>query len=226
MVFHDPELLTQALVHPSYVNEHPEAGVQSNQRLEFLGDAVVDLVVAEEVCQRFPSAAEGQLTVLRAAVVSDECAARVGERLGLGRLLLLGQGEEATGGRARSSNLADVFEALVGALFVDQGYDAARRVLLGLLAEELRALSLDRALDSKSQLQEMAQRRSQQLVYRIVREEGPEHQKQFEVEALFGGEVVGTGRGRRKAEAEREAAEQAMATLRKRGEPGQTAHDE
>ena len=214
--FRDKGLLGLALVHPSYVNEHPDAVAGSNQRLEFLGDAVVDTVVAEEVYRRFPSAAEGQLTMLRAAVVRDESMGQMGRRLGLGELLLLGQGEEATGGRGRNSNLADAFEAVVGALFLDQGYEAAKDAVLRLLGDEISAFSeAGVSTDVKSQLQAMAQQQGKPApTYRVVKETGPEHAKEFEVEVVLEGDVVGTGRGRRKAEAEREAAAQAVAAFR------------
>lgn len=214
--FRDKGLLSLALVHPSYVNEHPDAVAGSNQRLEFLGDAVVDTVVAEEVYRRFPSAPEGQLTVLRAAVVRDESMGQMGRRLGLGELLLLGQGEEATGGRERISNLADAFEAVVGALFLDRGYEAAKGAVLKLLADEMTTLSEGKVLtDAKSELQELAQQQGKSApTYRVVKESGPEHAKEFEVEVVLEGDVVGTGRGRRKAEAEREAAARAVAAFR------------
>ena len=121
VAFHDTSLLELALVHSSYLNEHRDAMLESNERLEFLGDAVVDVLVGEEVYRRFSSATEGQLTVLRAMVVRDESLARVASRLGVGPLLLLGQGEEATGGRTRPSNLAAALEAIVGAMFLDRG---------------------------------------------------------------------------------------------------------
>lgn len=213
--FHDRRLLALALVHPSYVNEHPDEVFGSNQRLEFLGDAVVDAVIAEEVFRRFPDAAEGQLTVLRAAVVRDQAMARSGGRLGLGELLLLGQGEEATGGRQRASNLADALEAVVGALFLDQGYEAAKTAVLALLMEELNGLAEGATdADAKSRLQEWAQQQGKAgPQYRVASESGPEHEKVFEVVVVVDGVVMGVGRGRRKAEAEREAAAQAVAAL-------------
>jgi ribonuclease-3 len=222
VAFQEPSLLMLALVHPSYVNEHPEAAC-SNQRLEFLGDAVVDAIVAEEVYRRFPEAPEGQLTPLRAAVVRDDAVARAGRRLGLGALMQLGQGEEATGGRERPSNLAAAFEAMVGAVFLDQGFNVARRVTRGLLEEELKALSEGRAVsDPKSQLQEYAQQRGKPPpMYRVVQERGPEHAKEFDIEVALEGVVLGMGRGRRKAEAEREAAAQAMAALEASGAPAE-----
>jgi len=220
--FRDRELLALALVHPSYVNEHLGQVSGSNQRLEFLGDAVVDAVIAEEVYLRFPAAAEGQLTVLRAAVVRDEGVGRAGRRLGLGELLLLGLGEESTGGRQRASNMADAFEAVVGAMFLDQGYDVSKRVVLALLAEELNELTEGRSQpDAKSRLQEWAQQEGKASpLYRVAGEHGPDHEKVFEVEVVVGGVVLGVGRGRRKAEAEREAAAQAVETLGRRDHEG------
>ncbi|MSP79322.1 MAG: ribonuclease III [Dehalococcoidia bacterium] len=215
ITFQDKRLLALALVHGSYVNEHPNEGIESNERLEFLGDAVLDVIVGEAVYRWFPAAPEGQLTVLRAAVVRDECLARVSSKLGVGALLMFGQGEEATGGRARPSNLAAALEALIGAAFLDQGYAVARKMVLHLLADEMSMLSAERVpVDAKSQLQGLAQQQGRPgPVYRVVHEQGPEHAKEFEVEVVVDGEVLGTGRGRRKAEAEREAAVQAIAAL-------------
>ncbi|MSP79440.1 MAG: ribonuclease III [Dehalococcoidia bacterium] len=215
LTFRDKSLLALALVHGSYVNEHPTDGAESNERLEFLGDAVLDVIVGEAVYRRFPSAPEGQLTVMRAAVVRDECLARVAANLNIGALLMFGQGEEATGGRSRPSNLAAALESLIGAAFLDQGYDAARKMVLHLLAEEMSKLTTDHMPgDPKSELQGLTQQQGKPgPVYRLVREFGPEHAKEFEVQVIVGGEVLGAGHGHRKAEAEREAAQQAIAAL-------------
>ena len=215
ITFRQKALLQLALVHGSYVNEHADATPESNERLEFLGDAVLDMLVGEEVYKKFPDAPEGELTVLRAQVVKDESLAHVASRIGVGTLLLLGQGEEATGGRTRPSNLAAAIEALIAAAFLDQGYEAAKKMTLHLLSEDLAKLSDQHVpTDPKSVLQGLAQQQGHQApLYRLVREFGPDHAKEFEVEVLVDGVALGSGRGRRKSEAEREAAAQALSKL-------------
>jgi ribonuclease-3 len=214
--FGDRSLLRQALVHSSYVNEHPEAAIGSNQRLEFLGDALLDFVVAEEVYRRYAQMSEGELTALRAALVCGDTLARIAISLDLGRYLVLGLGEESSGGRSRPSNLAAAFEALVGAILLDQGYGAARQfVLCTLEREESRLSQVGVPKDPKSQLQELVQGQGRPSpVYRLAGELGPDHAKQFVVDVLVGEETLGTGIGPRKSEAERQAAQQALLRLR------------
>ncbi|MBI4234457.1 MAG: ribonuclease III [Chloroflexi bacterium] len=216
LLFRDRRLLRCALVHSSYVNEHPELAEGSNERLEFLGDALLDFVVAEELFRRYPEKPEGELTALRAALVCGESLARVGDALKLGDFLCLGQGEEASGGRSRPSNLAAALESVVGAILLDQGVGAARDFVLRVLGGELERLPLLGApKDPKSLLQELVQSRGQPSpMYRMVGEEGPDHAKQFVMEAVVEGEILGRGRGRRKAEAERAAAQAALEHLR------------
>lgn len=208
-----PELFLQALTHPSYSNEHPQE--MHNQRLEFLGDAALGLVVAEELYRRFPDKAEGELTRMRAALVCTPTLARVARRLGLGQLMRLGQGEEASGGRERSSLLADAMEAVIGALMLEGGLEAVRDFVLHHLAQELEQAATGSLVeDFKTFLQEEGQRRFRaDPVYRVVSEEGPDHNKSFTVEVLVKGRVMGTGTGRSKKEAEQAAAEQAVARL-------------
>jgi ribonuclease-3 len=214
--FRDRELLRLALTHSSFVNEHPEEGGGSNERLEFLGDAVLDFVVAEELYQRFPERTEGELTALRAALVSGQALAPIGLALELGDYLSLGQGEEASGGRTRASTLAAALEALVGAVLLDLGYPAARGLILRLLKEGLEDLARAGVpKDPKSLLQELVQGQGKPPpVYQTVDEQGPDHAKQFVVEALVEGQVVGRGSGPRKVEAERAAALAALDSLR------------
>lgn len=213
----NPALYRQALTHSSYLRERPEAGPGS-ERLEFLGDAVLQLVVSEYLYKRFRALTEGELSRARAAVVSSSALARVGARLGLGDLLLLGRGEEAAGGRERPSLLEDAVEALIGAVYLDGGYRQARRVVLQLLRDELAAAAAEGwRKDWKSALQEMAQRRGQLPTYVLVGTAGPDHAREFEVAVLVGGREVGRGRGRSKKEAEMEAAREAFARL---GEAG------
>jgi ribonuclease-3 len=213
--FGRPELLAQAMVHRSYVNEAPDRSIQSNERLEFLGDAVLGCVIARWLYDRYPHLDEGRLTELRAYLVKGETLARVAERLGLGRFLLLGRGEDATGGRTRPLNLARTFEAVVGAMYLDAGFARTERWLLRVMRPELEGLGRgDLPTDAKSRLQH----RVQLLFgvapqYRIVEAVGPDHAKMFTVEAVVGGKVLGSGRGRSKRLAERQAAEEALARL-------------
>lgn len=210
--FQDPELLTQSLVHISYVNEQTEPAPVSNERLEFLGDAFLGYVVAAELFRRHPDMPEGRLTAARASLVNRDALARVAGRLALGDFLLLGQGEENTGGRERPSNLADAVEALVGAVLLDRGADDARELVLRLMAPGLDRLAREGVIpDAKSKIQELLQRcGGMRPTYRVVREAGPDHAKHFLVEALVGDRVVGRGAGNRKADAEQSAARDAL----------------
>ena len=213
--FEDPGLLRLAFTHSSYANENPGDGGVSNERLEFLGDALVGLVMAERAYTMRPTQHEGDLTSLRAALVQDETLARVARSLDLGRFLLMGRGEDAGGGRERTSNLAALFESLAGAVFLDQGFEAARGFVVRSLSTEMDAIPNPAPpRNAKSQLQETLQ--SQGLeppTYRIVGEEGADHARTFTAEVLVGGEPLAQGRGPRKSAAEREAAQRALERL-------------
>ena len=213
--FRDGDLLRLALVHSSYANEHPDLAPESNERLEFLGDAVLDMVIAAEVYRQFPRMPEGELTSAKSALVRGDALAKVAQQLRLGERLLLGQGEENSGGRGRISSLAGAFEALVGAAFLDQGYEAARGLVLGLFEPALEGLALGGIpKDAKSRLQELVQRQgSPSPVYQIVSEAGPDHAKHFVAEVHLEGQALGRGSGRRKGEAEASAAQDALARL-------------
>ena len=210
--FQDPELLTQSLVHTSIVNEQPQATPASNERLEFLGDAFLDYVVAAELFRRHPGMPEGRLTAARASLVNRDALAHAARRLSLGDFLLLGQGEEATGGRDRPSNLSGALEALMGAVLLDRGADEAEKLILRLMAPGLDRVAREGVVpDAKSQIQELVQRSGgTPPTYRVVREAGPDHAKHFLVEALVGQRVVGRGAGSRKADAEQSAARDAL----------------
>jgi ribonuclease-3 len=212
LTFADAELLRQAMVHPSYLNERPDEVAGSNQRLEFLGDAVIGLVVARELYRRHPDVDEGVLTEARAQVVQGKTLARVARGLGLGRYLLLGQGEEAGGGGDRDSNLAAALEALVGAVLLDRGYRQAQRFVLRVLGPELETSAPDDVRrDPKSWLQELAHRQGGAAPeYEVVSTAGPPHQPVYTVTVELNGEVLGTGQGRRKVDAERGAAREAL----------------
>ena len=214
--FNSPSLLVEALTHPSFLNENPGSPLASYQRLEFLGDAILGSVVALELFQRCPDLSEGELTRLRSHLVQGSSLARVAARLDLGSCLNLGRGEEAGGGRHRESNLAAAFEALVGAVFLDQGADAARAFILEFLSEDMEeAQKGGPPTDPKSQLQEMVQAGGgEPPQYRVVSLKGPDHSKTFAVEVLVDSRVLGVGSGKRKLNAEREAASKAIEALR------------
>ena len=218
--FKDLSLLEQALVHRSYLNEAHAPGLESNERLEFLGDAVLGLVVSQKLCHDFPHLSEGDLTQLKTALIRWETLARAAEKLSLGDYLLLGRGEKQTGGQERPSNLARVFEAIVGAALLDGGLAKARALVLRCLKPELAQMTAGKvALDNKSRLQQIVQARWQAIPsYRTVAAEGPDHAKVFTVEALVGERTLGRGQGRSKKEAESKAAQQALKAI-DTGEP-------
>jgi ribonuclease III len=207
--------LAEALVHGSYVNEHPETPLESNARLEFLGDAVVSIVVSQALYERHPGENEGALTARRSAIVSRTGLAQLALRAGLQEFVVLGQGAERSGERARSSVLAATFEAVAGAIYVDHGLDMARRWILGLAAEELEAAAPLVTLKSpKSRLQEASYDRwASAPEYRLVSATGPDHARHYVVEAVVGGAVLGTGEGGNRRDAETEAAAQAVQVL-------------
>ncbi len=210
--FIDRRFLEAALAHSSFLNEQPGKFEESNERLEFLGDAILDAAVTEELYRRHPTWAEGELTHARAAVVKRDTLAVAGQRLQLGEYLYLGKGEEQAGGRSRSNNLGAALEAVIGALFLDQGYEATRDVVLSILSDEIS--SLDRPASTKtpkSRLQEVVQGRGlAPPEYRIVHVEGHDHKRTFTAEVTVEGEVAGRGTGSRKAKAEQEAADEAL----------------
>ena len=218
--FKDPSLLQQALVHRSYLNEARAQGLESNERLEFLGDAALGLIVSQRLYAEFPHLAEGDLTQLKAALIRWETLAQAAERLSLGDYLLLGRGEKLTGGHQRPSNLACAFEAIVGAVLLDSGLAKARALVLRCLKPELAQMTAGKiALDSKSRLQQVVQVRWQATPsYRTVAAEGPDHAKVFTVEVLAGDQALGRGQGRSKKEAESKAAQQALKAI-DTGEP-------
>jgi ribonuclease-3 len=214
----DRALALAALTHKSYVNEHREEGLADNERLEFLGDAVIDLAVSHRLMERFPGAREGELSKMRAAVVDEQGLSAMARALDLGALLRLGRGEELTGGRAKSSLLADAMEAVVAAVFLGAGLGPVLGIVDRFLGEAFAraaAGTLDR--DFKTQLQELAQSRLRATPrYRVVAEHGPDHSKTFEVETDLRGEVLGSGVGRSKKDAEQAAARLALELLSRR----------
>ena len=215
LAFRDPSLLAEALVHSSYVNEHLESPTESNERLEFLGDAVLSLVMSEALFRRHRDEQEGVLTTRRAAIVSTRGLARIARRLGLGDALVLGQGAQNSGERGRSSVLAGLFEAIVAAIYLDAGLTAARDFILSAAGPEMEeALPADALKAPKSRFQERAMALTGRAPsYRIVSCEGPDHERRFVVEASVDGHPLGEGEGRNRREAETMAAEAALAAL-------------
>lgn len=209
----DLEGLDVALTHPTYAFEHHLPS--DNQRLEFLGDAVLGLVVATYLYQHFPHLPEGDLTRMRAAVVCEASLVKVARRLKVGDLLRLGQGEEHSGGRERPSNLADAMEAIIGSVYLSGGYELARDLILHIFTPSLEILKDTGFIDSKSALQEFVQSHgSENVVYKILEEWGPDHAKGYKAGVFLKNRLLATGEGRSKKEAEREAARAALALLR------------
>lgn len=222
--FRQIDRLRQALVHKSYANEKKDQGVQDNERLEFLGDAVLDLIVSEALTARYPVFSEGQLSKLRALVVNESSLSEVARSLDLGEYLLLGRGEEQSGGRQKNSILADSFEAVIAALYLDSGLSQVSAIVLPLLEQQIeQAARAGSGMDFKTELQELSQSLYGVLPrYEVLREEGPDHKKTFFVELAVGDTVMGTGKGHSKKEAEQEAARLALARLTMLKEKRQT----
>ena len=210
--FRDRGLLEHAMTHSSNDNEHRGEGLTSNERLEFLGDAVLGVVVADHLFHKHPDMPEGELTRTRAALVCEGSLLEAAKSLNLGRYLRLGKGEDAGGGRKRPSILADATEAMLAAVYLDGGMDAVRPIIRALILDKEQEKSAGR--DYKTALQELVQRRPGAAVnYRLVRESGPDHCRSFEMEASVDGSVIGTGAGRTKKEAEQMAAKSALEKL-------------
>jgi ribonuclease-3 len=214
--FTNKALLQRALTHRSYLNENPDYPLEDNERLEFLGDAVLDFITGEYLYHRFPEMAEGRLTNLRSALVRTERLAHYAVQLNLGEFLFLGRGEEDSGGRKRPAILCDAFEALIGALYLDQGIEAVQKFVQKIIEPSLvEILASDADKDAKSQLQEIAQSHFQLTpTYRTIKEQGPDHAKEFTVEAVIGDKIYGVGEGFSKQSAAQAAAQRALDLLR------------
>jgi len=215
--FSRAKLLKQAFTHTSYVNEHKRGSIEDNERLEFLGDAVLQLLVSEYLYSAYPKRPEGELTRMRASVVCEPSLAQFAERLELGTYVQLGKGEEQLGGRQRPALLADLFESFVGAIFLDMGIDAARSFLTKHMFPFIESNDYGLLVkDSKSKLQERSQHYGLGPVeYRIVEEKGPAHDREFVVEVFLGDARFGIGTGRTKKEAEQRAAAEAWHAMSK-----------
>ncbi|MBR5529635.1 MAG: ribonuclease III [Oscillospiraceae bacterium] len=211
--FRNITLLQNALTHSSYANEHWHNSLMSNERLEFMGDSVLGMVVAEYLYRNFPDRPEGELTRMRADMVCEQALALIAERIGLGQHLLLGRGEEQSGGRKRVSILADAVESVIAAMFLDGGMEAAKAFINRFVLCDVPVTKLHNA-DYKTALQEKVQeKKNQVLAYTLIGESGPDHEKRFEVQVSLNGDVVGTGSGSSKKRAEQDAARDAMEHL-------------
>ncbi|MGM9660859.1 MAG: ribonuclease III [Faecousia sp.] len=211
--FHNISLLQNALTHSSYANERWHNSLLSNERLEFLGDSVLGMLVAEYLYRNFPNRPEGELTRMRADMVCEQTLAAAAERIGIGSHLLLGHGEEQGGGRTRSSILADAMESVIAACFLDGGIEAALLIVRKYIFVEVPVTKLHNA-DYKTRLQEMVQQKKNQVLsYTLVGQSGPDHDKKFDVEVSLNGAVVGCGSGSSKKRAEQDAARAAIARL-------------
>ncbi len=210
--FRDRGNLVLALTHSSYANERKAADIKSNERLEFLGDSVLNIVTSDYIYRNCPELPEGEMTKMRAAIVCESSLARCAEKIRLGDYLFLGKGEENTGGRNRSSILSDAFEALIGAIYIDGGISEARRFILKTMEEIYLDLErIDVFKDYKTMFQEIVQKKGDQRIsYRILNEKGPDHNKVFTAQVLVGEKPYGKGTGRSKKEAEQNAAKDAI----------------
>jgi ribonuclease-3 len=213
--FNDENLLQQAFVHSSYINENPGSSLADNERLEFLGDALLSFIVTEELYREFPNLGEGELTEIRVSLIRQETLAEIASGLNLGGYLFLGKGEDATGGREKQTSLADSFEALIGAVYLDHGLNVTKDFVLTQLASQLKRAAVEgMGRNFKALLQELTQAKLKQLpTYRIVEASGPDHDKRFTVEVLLGDRTLGLGSGKNKRAAEMEAARSAWNKL-------------
>jgi len=216
-LFNDEKLLKQAFTHSSYVNEHRRKPYEDNERLEFLGDAVLELTVSKYLFLKYPMMSEGELTKLRAAIVCEPSLVNFANDVSFGHYIRLGKGEEMTGGRERPALLADVFEAFIGALYLDLGLDCVIQFLERVVFPKINEGAFSHVMDYKSQLQELVQRDGTgALEYHILQEKGPAHNREFVSLVSLNQEELGTGMGRSKKEAEQRAAQCALLALKEK----------
>lgn len=220
--FDNKNLLYQAFTHSSYVNEHRRKLFTDNERLEFLGDAVLELSVSKFLFEKYPQMSEGELTKLRASIVCEPSLVIFANELKFGQYVLLGKGEELTGGRERPALLADVFESFVGALYLDQGLETVVTFLEKIVFPKVEIGAFSHVMDFKSQLQEMVQQSNNGVLhYEIVDEKGPAHNRTFVSRVLLNEQELGVGRGKSKKEAEQQAAQSAMQMLKQQAQKGE-----
>ncbi len=212
-----PELLFTALTHSSYAHENKREHIEHNQRLEFLGDAVLELIISEYLYDRFTTFPEGVLTKMRAGIVCEPSLAAVANTMKLGQFIKMGKGEERSGGRKRPSILADAMESVIGAVYIDQGLENTKLFVIENLSDQIAKVVAKggQTGDYKTELQELVQQKSENsLTYFIINEEGPDHNKTFTAGVNFQGKVWGIGKGRTKKEAEQSAAEDALSKIK------------
>ena len=214
IIFKDISLLEQAFTHSSYVNEHRNLQLSDNERLEFLGDAVLELMVSEYLYRLYPDIPEGKLTKTRAAIVREDSLSKFAKECGFDKYIMLGKGEENSGGRTRPALLCDLFEAFLGALYLDQGFEAAHAFLQTVVFPKVKAGAFSHEMDHKTKLQEVLQNSGDVFIeYRLIKEEGPAHERIFWIEVYVDDKLIGTGQGKSKKLAEQAAAENALAAL-------------
>lgn len=214
IVFNDVNLLEQAFTHSSYVNEHRYLRLSDNERLEFLGDAVLELLISQYLYQQFPEMPEGKLTKMRAAIVREDSLSKLAKECHFDQYILLGKGEENSGGSQRPSILCDLFEAFLGALYLDQSMDSAQRFIGQVIFPKIDAGAFSHEMDYKTALQEVLQKQGDVTIeYRMVKEEGPAHERVFHIEVYVDDALIGKGQGKSKKLAEQDAAAQALQSI-------------
>lgn len=214
--FKNPNLLKLAITHSSYANEHKMDIVDNNERLEFLGDAILNLIVSQYLYKKYPNHPEGELTKIRAKVVCESSLAYAAKKIEVGKYLFLGKGEESTGGRDRESILADAAEAIVGAVYLDSDLETTNSILLSNFESDIvhAVAKGDLFIDYKTELQEIVQKSGKSLMeYIVTKEEGPDHNKRFYMDVVVDHKIIGNGRGRNKKDAEQMAAKEALIRL-------------
>lgn len=217
--YSDSNHLILAMTHSSYANENKHERLSSNERLEFLGDAVLNIIISDFIYKNYSSLSEGELTKARASIVCEPSLAKCANALELGKYLMLGKGEENTGGRTRISILSDAFEAIIGSIYIDGGMEKAREFVLAIMKETITS-SINGAsfIDYKTQLQEVIQKTGDQKIqYEILEEKGPDHNKLFIVQVKVSDKAMGSGEGKSKKEAEQNAASVALIKLQRNG---------
>lgn len=210
--FKDKKLLAQALCHSSYANENRKIDFENNERLEFLGDAVLELVISDYIFKNYTSMPEGELTKFRASIVCEATLAKQATKLKIGEYIMLGKGEKSMGGNKRDSVLADTFEALIGAIYLDNGIECVKKYILDIMSSTILKLQTSfKTMDYKTYLQEIIQKHNRETVkYEIIKEQGPDHSKEFVAVAIHNGKNLGKGCGKTKKEAEQNAALDAL----------------
>lgn len=210
--FTNRDILKEALTHSSYANERRHEDRRNNERLEFLGDSVLGIVISDHLFQTYPNLPEGELTKIRSKVVCETTLGECSRKLGLGTFMFFGKGEEMTGGRDRTSILADAFEAMIAGIYLDGGFNQARQFIMRHMTQKIEdAVAGKVFLDYKTHLQELVQvNKNNRIRYEIIREEGPDHSKVFHTQVKLNDEIIGTGVGRSKKESEQEAAKMAI----------------